>query len=400
MLAASQANFDEKFNSQLSEWVDMPIDKLPRKDVEVRLRNDYLFRFFDRAARRESCKWETTYKTEGFEALLPHLSPMRNGVRALSIKTRLQILDGDYLGAIRTIQTGLAASHHLTSEAPLVQQLVSAAFARLMLDNVTELVGRENAPNLYWALADLPRPFQDMRETLDYERFGLLFSFPQLRDIDKRTISAEEWQLVVRKLPQLLSWDEGKSELRKAAQLGPAVLMIRLYPQAKKYFLDRGMKPQEVEALPVQQALARYLVESFQEETDEVLKWQSLPYWQAREHMRASEQAMGQARLRGEMGPMSWMVPAISRARLNLVLIDRQIASLQCVEGIRAYAATHDGKLPDSLGDMVDTPAPLDPVTGQPFFYEVKGDSAILNCPAPPEGNPGQGWRYEISVVK
>jgi hypothetical protein len=401
MLAASQANFDEKFNSQLSEWVDMPIDKLPRQEVEVRLKNNYLFRFFDTAARRESCKWETTYKTEGFEALLPHLSPMRNGVRALFVKARLQILDDDYNGAIRTIQTGLAAARHLTSEAPLVQQLVSAGFARLMLDDVTELIGRENAPNLYWALADLPRPFQDLRETLDYERYGLLFSFPQLRDLDKGTISPEQWRLFVKRLPQLLSWDEGKSEIRKAAQLGPAVLMVRLYPQAKKYFLDRGMKLEEVEAMPVQHALARFIVESFQEEVDEVLKWHSLPYWQAREQFRVSEQAIAQARLRGEGGPMSWMVPAIGRARMSLTLTDRQIASLQCVEGIRAYAATHDGKFPDSLADMVDTPAPLDPITGQAFSYEVNGDTAIINCPAPPEGNlAAHGWRYEIRVAK
>src|SRR6185436_9973557 len=103
---------------------------------------------------------------------------------------------------------------------------------------------------------------------------------------------------------------------------------------------------------------------------------------------------------KGEAGPLGWMVPAFSAARLNLVNVDRFIASLQCVEGIRAYAAVHNGNLPDSLDDLVETPAPLDPVTGKAFAYEVNANVAVLTAAIPFGGRADQGWRFEISVAK
>ncbi|HEV8290458.1 MAG TPA: hypothetical protein VGP94_00980 [Tepidisphaeraceae bacterium] len=402
MIGATQAPTDDAFNNQIDSWLSMDITALPRQEIEAKIGTTpigYIFKNFDSAARREQCVWENHYKTQGFEALLPHLRGIRDGSRIVALKARLQIADGDYPAALHTLQTGMATSRHLTPQSVLIQQLVGAAVARYMLNDLTEWVGSSNAPNLYWALAELPHPYLDLRDTFDQERFGFIFSFPPLRDVDKG-LTVEQWQQVMDKLPQMLQWDDGRSEIRKAVQLGPAVFAIRLYPLAKKYYIDRGMAPVKVEAMPVHQILAKYLVDSFQEESDEVLKWQALPYWQAQEPTRAAEEAAARAQAKGEAGPLGWMVPAVSRARLRLVLIDRYIASLQCVEGIRAYAAIHNGNLPDSLVDLVDTPAPLDPVTNQPFPYEVNANVAMLSAPIPAGGNPDQGWRFEISVAK
>jgi hypothetical protein len=402
MIGATQAPTDDVFNSQIDSWLAMDIKALPRQQIDEKLATTpigYLFKNFDEAARHEQCIWETQYKTQGFEALLPHLRGMRDGSRIIALRARLQIADGDYPAALHTLQTGFATARHLTPQSVLIQQLVAAAIARHMCDDLTEWVGSSNAPNLYWALADLPHPYLDPRDTFDLERFGLIFSFGPLRDLDKG-LSVEQWNAVMEKLPRMLQWDDGRSEIRRAAQLGPAVMAIRLYPLAKKYYLDRGMAPAKVEAMPVHQILAKYMVESFQEETDEVLKWQTLPYWQAAEQMRAAEEAAKTAQAKGEAGPFGWMVPSVSAARLKLVLVDRHIASLQCVEAIRAYAAIHNGNLPDSLVDLVETPAPLDPVTGQPFAYEVNANVAMLTAPIPLGGRPEQGWRFEISIAK
>jgi hypothetical protein len=402
MIGATQAPTDDAFNSQVDSWLAMDIARLPRQQIDEKLGTTpigYIFKSFDSAARHEHCIWENHYKTQGFDALLPHLRGMRDGARIIALRARLQMADGDYTAALHTLQTGFATARHLTPQSVLVQQLVAAAIARYMLDDLTEWVGSSNAPNLYWALADLPHPYLDIRETLDQERFGLIFSFAQLRDLDKG-LTVEQWSQVMEKLPRMLQWDDGRSEIRKAAQLGPTVLAIRLYPMAKKYFIDRGMAPAKVDAIPVHHILAKYLVESFQEEVDEVLKWQALPYWQAHEQMRVAEDAARLAQARGEAGPLGWMVPASSNARLKLVLVDRYVASLQCVEGIRAYAAIHNGNLPDSLADLAETPAPLDPVTGQPFPYEVNANVATLSAPIPAGGRPEHGWRFEISVAK
>lgn len=65
------------------------------------------------------------------------------------------------------------------------------------------------------------------------------------------------------------------------------------------------------------------------------------------------------------------------------------IALLETVEGVRMYAAAHNGKLPPSLAAL-PVPAPVDPFTGQPIDYEVLGDRAVLN------GHSLPGLRYRL----
>src|SRR5262249_9610886 len=82
--------------------------------------------------------------------------------------------------------------------------------------------------------------------------------------------------------------------------------------------------------------------------------------------------------------------------------VDRRFAALRCVEAIRLYLATHDGKLPASLKDITEVPIPVDPMTDLPFEYEVKGDTARLTAPAWPGEKlaPGYGLTYEFTVPR
>ncbi len=74
-------------------------------------------------------------------------------------------------------------------------------------------------------------------------------------------------------------------------------------------------------------------------------------------------------------------------------------ASLQCIEALRDYAATHSNKLPTGLGAITDVKLPCDPATGQPFTYCLEDTKAILEV-SPPKGcAPGEGLRYEITVA-
>ena len=52
----------------------------------------------------------------------------------------------------------LALVNHLRDEAVLVQGLVALAIENMLLEQIEELQRTAGAPNLYWALATLPRP--------------------------------------------------------------------------------------------------------------------------------------------------------------------------------------------------------------------------------------------------
>jgi hypothetical protein len=71
-------------------------------------------------------------------------------------------------------------------------------------------------------------------------------------------------------------------------------------------------------------------------------------------------------------------LPALDRAITTFARIDRSLAALTAVEGIRAYAGAHGGTFPQHLEDVKDTPIPNNPYTDRPFEYRVDGGVATL----------------------
>ncbi len=70
-------------------------------------------------------------------------------------------------------------------------------------------------------------------------------------------------------------------------------------------------------------------------------------------------------------------------ARLN-----RFVAALQCVEGIRFHVASA-GRLPESLAEITDIRLPYDPVTNRSFDYFVQEAKAVLAAPTGPRDARG-----------
>ncbi|MEN6426298.1 MAG: hypothetical protein ABFE13_13100 [Phycisphaerales bacterium] len=84
--------------------------------------------------------------------------------------------------------------------------------------------------------------------------------------------------------------------------------------------------------------------------------------------------------------------------RLLVKGFDCDLAALQCVEAIRAYAAAHDGKLPMVLTDITEGSVPQDPMSGGPFRYSRTGLTAVLESTLPAGVAERRRIRYEISI--
>jgi hypothetical protein len=382
--------------ARFDEWSEMPLDKLPREEVRAAL--DLVksaLHFAHVGARRDHCAWGLTLKADGFASLLPHLNPLRGVANCLVVQGRLQIAEHNYDGAIDTMQTSMAMAHHLNEEACVIQNLVGVGITYVTLEHVAlQFIQAPDSPNLYWGLANLPRPFHDSPNVIQYERSFLGDSFPAFRNLDNGRLTVAEWNEFMEKFPLIMGGQGGGKGFDK---LGMTALMIQMYPEAKKYLLGKGLTPEKVEAMPVHQALARYLIDGYREQSEELYKWYGLPYWQAREGMdRASVELEKQTRNSSDFSLTKFLVPALGRARSRAVQGDQMIAIFQCIEAMRAYAAGHDGKLPASLDAMTETPAPLDPFTNRPFSYELAGDTAIIDVPLP----ANLPRRYEITIGK
>ncbi len=74
---------------------------------------------------------------------------------------------------------------------------------------------------------------------------------------------------------------------------------------------------------------------------------------------------------------------------------DREIAVLRTIEALRMYAAANEGRLPEKLSDLT-VPVPIDAVTGKPFEYQLRDDTAVIEGPP----LPGILLRLEIKVAR
>jgi hypothetical protein len=88
------------------------------------------------------------------------------------------------------------------------------------------------------------------------------------------------------------------------------------------------------------------------------------------------------------------------KIRLIMNRLDRHVAILTCVEAIRLYAGTHEGKLPEKLSDITEVAIPDDPVTKRPFIYRLTGSKATLEANAPEGGTDKDAFKYELSLGK
>ena len=88
------------------------------------------------------------------------------------------------------------------------------------------------------------------------------------------------------------------------------------------------------------------------------------------------------------------------RVRWIAKRIDNHVNALQVVEALRHYAATHDGQLPQALGDISDIEVPDDLVSGKAFLYRRTSAGAMLQSAIPEGGDERDTVHYKIVLKK
>jgi hypothetical protein len=175
--------------------------------------------------------------------------------------------------------------------------------------------------------------------------------------------------------------------------------MIRVYADAKEALVRSGVDRAKVDAMPADTVVLAYDLMQFRQIAEEYERTGGLPYWQAAPMLHQAGDVRDGLNQQGN--PLLPFLPRVARASLQYALVEREVGMLMCVEGIRAYAAGHDGTPPPTLDALSpQTPAPIDPVLGKPFGYEATGQTITLRAPAPP-GQPARLERvYRITLAR
>jgi len=214
-----------------------------------------------------------------------------------------------------------------------------------------------------------------------------------LKDPDHGT--AEQWQQVLMQWNQIAPPLEANGAPKKV--LEAAVLGAMILPTARAELLKSGWDKARLDAMPAAQIVAIYCGGQFRQISDDMLKWLSAPYSVALPALKDVERRWDDSSKPGT-NPLMSLLPAVSRAYSSCAAVDRELAMLQTVEAIRAFAASNNGALPRSLGELTDPPAPTDPMTGEAFAYQADGDHFMLEGVVIAGDQPRNGMRIEGTV--
>jgi len=148
---------------QTSQWLKSPLGKLPRQQVQSTLQQfKPTLQLLEQAAKCKRCDWSYEYVDD--ETQSQNMRGYRTIVFLLALQVRFQIAQGQYDKALCTMQTGFAMAKHLSNGLTLVDGLVAISTGAIIFRQLEQFVQGADAPNLYWALRDLPQPFIDLTQ--------------------------------------------------------------------------------------------------------------------------------------------------------------------------------------------------------------------------------------------
>jgi hypothetical protein len=83
---------------------------------------------------------------------------------------RLELSNAQYEGALLALQTGFGMARQVGQAPSPAQAQLGGMIAGAMCGEVEQLVQIDGSPNLYTALAGLPKPFVDMEKAIESEK--------------------------------------------------------------------------------------------------------------------------------------------------------------------------------------------------------------------------------------
>lgn len=401
-----------KQDEMVSKWEEAPVEKLPVAEVKKFLAGyDAAFRALDRAALCERCEWELNRQPSATVVMdmLPEVQRYRELTRFNRLRVRLDLAENDFDGAIRALQGGMRLGKDVAEGPTMIHMLVGIALVAVHTGGAEDWVRRPGSPNLYWALATLPRPFIDPRPALEGEARLSTSLFAGLKELEAGPVPADQANRVLEAMIDTLRKYAGPEDQADALAAGINKLGVAAYTalyaaDAKKQLVELGRPAAEVEKMPPAQVVVLRAAAVFRTLSDDQYKCFHLPHAAAvAELNRVRDRALKMTAGAGT-DPLVRMyamtAPAIEKVYHAFARTDRRLAGLQVVEAVRMHAAANGGKPPKALSDITLVPVPGDPHTGKPFEYAADGQSFSVHAPPPPGWQPSAPWtfRYEVTV--
>jgi hypothetical protein len=409
-LKAIPLDYFKQYVDAEKRWTEEALHEVSADEIKKYLEAfDNVFAETKTAVYREKCEWnlglEQLKGPETIAFLLHDFQEMRELARLLDLRFRVELYENRLDDAWETLRQMTQLGRDAAQPPLLINGLIGIAIESMMLRRLEDFISHPDSPNVYWALATLPDPLIDLASAVEFEATIGPRMFPMLEEAD-RPRTPEQWQEDLQEAWQSLRYmgdytrmgdagDDGQPSLAEgAAALGFA---MSRYPIAKSLLIESGRDPEEVDALPVGQAMLLAEKIAYRRIYDEMLKTYYLPL-----HVRVERGAEFQDRLdslmKDEPIPIAQLLlPAIGAVSQAQIRLAYRIRGIHAIEAIRDFAA-EEGRLPRRLQEVRRLPMPVDPNTLENFGYETTGQTATLRVIVPGGPQRGSSKIYELNL--
>ncbi|MCA9058406.1 MAG: hypothetical protein KDA85_07900 [Planctomycetaceae bacterium] len=307
--------------------------------------------------------------------LLADVQESRTLARLLKLRIRHQISTRDFPGAVDSIRDGIRLAEFVGQGETLIQQLVGIAIASMMRESITDLIATEGSPNLYWALASIPRPLVHTSDSILWELNNMPQVFPVLEKasdgIWTQAQAAEEWRQLSLQLKSI-GGGNGNDGLVAMAVAGAAQT-----EDARQRLLEDGRPAEQLAAMPAQQILILDTARELRLRGQNLAKAHLLPGALSRSVSRQGQEEfhawVRQNQSTSAAGIIAGLLfPSVQQAREAELRCTLGFNRLMVLEALRMHAATHNGQLPQSLEELSPVPAMPDPYTDKDFEYTLE----------------------------
>jgi hypothetical protein len=327
----------------------------------------------------EDTKWDHRIRdrhgVDMYGYLLEDVQESRLLARLLRLKISHHLNRGEFDEAISAITDGHHLAAFIGQGETLIQRLVGIACVAMMRDGIEEAIQTPGCPNLYWAMASVPRPLIPVSDAIDWEMNTTRRVIPQLQEAMEATWTEEQ---ALQKWSELFDTFQALVPLGISdtnAKAGITIAALSAAEPARQRLIAAGIAEDRVASLPPMQATMADAALELRRVGDNLHKGHLLPAAIADRVLQAEEDKLNnwtQENRYTSVGAVlgGLLFPAVRQAREAETRTQMAHNRLMTVEALRMYAQQHAGELPAALSDLQQAPAMPNPFTGTAFEYE------------------------------
>ena len=342
-----------------------------------------VYRFIEEGSRCDHCDFGIPFhETDNLLGIrLEEIQDMRALGRLVQLRIMLELHEGRYGDALKSIRIGMTLARHTGKQPTLVSGLVGVALCGIMQEQLVDMINRPDSPNVYWEVSSLPYPLLSLGDAMEVEKGFVPQTFPLLKKAfqDVESLDDNEWRMLLDQMTTMLQqFYENESHKPFSISWPVKPTIAASYPSSRRWMLEQGKTVGEIDAMIPEKVVGLYAVHELQLHWNNYFRYSRFPLWEkdhAEENMQKLHQELQNATFRGNIFArriICLLAPANSAARRAYQRIQSSNDMLRIAEAIRDYAAKSGGTVPATLNEITAVSVPMiDPFTGVPYDYKV-----------------------------